>query len=62
MQKWEYKRIRIGGSRYDRNMNLDRSLVDQMDGIHLKSKERPLFDDYLQELGSQGWEMVGFMG
>jgi hypothetical protein len=56
MQKWEYKRIQITGSRYDGHIRIH--TVDAIDGTQIKAGEQLDVDRYIQKLGSEGWEMI----
>ena len=56
MQKWEYKRIRITGTRYDGHIRID--TVDGIDGAQIEKGEQLDLDGYIKKLGSEGWEMI----
>ena len=56
MQKWEYKRIRITGSRYDGHTRIN--TVDGIDGAQIEAREQLDLDGYIKKLGSEGWEMI----
>jgi len=53
MQKWEYKSIEMT------NTTLSVAEVQAIDDEWIPFGKRPLFAEYLKELGKEGWELVG---